>query len=133
MSVDFATSDESAQAGANYTAESGTLTFAAGQSSKTSEVSVLDDAHDEGEETLTLTLSNASGGRISDSEATGTIKNRDPLPRALLARFRANGRCARGRARSRSGCRRPGSRASGGGSLAGSRGGAWSAICRSTS
>ena len=34
---------------------------------------------------MTLTLSNASGGRITDSEATGTIENRDP--RALLARF----------------------------------------------
>ena len=46
-----------------------------------------DDSHDEAEETLTLTLSNASGGRVADGEATGTIKNRDPLPRALLARF----------------------------------------------
>ena len=48
---------------------------------------MLDDAHNEGEETLTLSLSNASGGRIADGTATGTIKNRDPLPRALLARF----------------------------------------------
>ena len=38
---------------------------------------MLDDVHDEGEETMTLT----------DGEATGTIKNHDPLPRALLARF----------------------------------------------
>ena len=48
---------------------------------------MLDDSHDEGEETLTLTLSNASSGRLTDAEATGTIVNRDPLPRALLARF----------------------------------------------
>ena len=48
---------------------------------------MLDDVHDEGEETLTLTLSNPSSGRLTDAEATGTIKNRDPLPRALLARF----------------------------------------------
>ena len=33
------------------------------------------------------TLSNASRGRLTDSEATGTIKNHHPLPRALLARF----------------------------------------------
>ena len=46
-----------------------------------------DGAHDEGEETLTLTLSNASSGRVTDGEATGTIENHDPLPRALLARF----------------------------------------------
>ena len=48
---------------------------------------MLDDAHDEGEETLTLQLSNASSGRLTDTEATGTIANQDPLPRALLARF----------------------------------------------
>ena len=87
LTVDYATSDGSAQAGVDYTAASGTLTFQAGESSRTIEVGVLDDAHDEGEETLTLTLSNASGGLLTDGEATGTIENRDPLPRALLARF----------------------------------------------
>ena len=87
LTVDYATSDGSAQAGVDYTAASGTLTFQAGESSKTIEVVVLDDAHDEGEETLTLTLSSASGGLLTDGEATGTIENRDPLPRGLLARF----------------------------------------------
>ena len=48
---------------------------------------MLDDAHDEGEETLTLRLSTPSGGRLADGEATGTIENHDPMPRALLARF----------------------------------------------
>ena len=87
LTVDYATSDGSAHAGVDYTAASGTLTLRAGESSQTIEVGVLDDAHDEGEETLTLTLSNASGGRLTDGDATGTIENRDPLPRALLARF----------------------------------------------
>ena len=87
LTVDYATENGSATAGDDYTAASGTLTFRSGQSSKTIEVGVLDDSHDEGEETLTLRLSNASGGRVADGEATGTIVNRDPLPRALLARF----------------------------------------------
>ena len=87
LTVDYATSDGTATAGEDYTATSGTLTFEAGESSKTIEVTVLDDAHDEGEETLTLRLSNPSGGRVTDGEATGTIENRDPLPKALLARF----------------------------------------------
>ena len=87
LTVDYASSDGSAQAGVDYTAASGTLRFQTGESSRTIEVAVLDDAHDEGEETLTLTLSNPSSGRLSVGEATGTIKNRDPLPRALLARF----------------------------------------------
>ena len=87
LTVDYATADGSAHAGDDYTAASGTLTFRAGESSQTIEVAVLDDAHDEGEETLTLTLSNASSGRLTDGEATGTIANHDSMPRALLARF----------------------------------------------
>ena len=87
VTVDYATADGSAQAGVDYTEASGTLTFEAGDSSQTVTVTVLDDSHDEGEETLTLLLSNPSTGRLTDGEATGTIKNRDPLPRALLARF----------------------------------------------
>ena len=87
LSVDYATSDGSARAGEDYTAASGTLSFQAGESSATIEVAVLDDAHDEGEETLTLRLSNASGAVVTDDEATGTIENTDLMPAALLARF----------------------------------------------
>ena len=46
---------------------------------------MLDDAHDKGEETLLL--SSASSGRLTAGETTATIENRDPLPRAPLARF----------------------------------------------
>ena len=42
------TSDGRAPAGEDYTAKSGTLTFEAGESAKTVEVAVLDDAHYEG-------------------------------------------------------------------------------------
>ena len=87
VTVDYRTRDGSAQAGEDYEAASGTLTFSAGESSKTIEVTVLDDAHDEGEETFTLALSNASGAWLEDAEATGTIENADLMPAALLARF----------------------------------------------
>ena len=87
VTVDYATADGTAQTGQDYTATDGTLTFAAGETQKTVSVAVLDDAHDEGEETLTLTLSNASGARIADNVATGTIANEDPLQQAWLARF----------------------------------------------
>ena len=50
------TSDGTATAGSDYTATSGTLTFAAGETAKTVSVPVLDDAHDQSSETLTLTL-----------------------------------------------------------------------------
>ena len=87
VTVDYQTANGTAAAGTDYTAANGTLTFRAGESSKTVEVAVLDDSHDEGEETMTLRLSNPSEGRLADAEATGTIENTDPLPRALLARF----------------------------------------------
>ena len=56
VTVDWATSNGTATAGSDYIAASGTLTFTAGQTSKTVTVAVLDDAHDENDETLTLTL-----------------------------------------------------------------------------
>ena len=87
VTVDYATADGTATAGADYTAASGTLTFEAGETAKTVDVTVLDDAHDDTGETLTLSLSNASGARIRDGEATGTIENSDPIPQAWLARF----------------------------------------------
>ena len=86
-SVDYATSDGTAVAGSDYTASSGTLTFAAGTTSKTVKVAVLDDSHDEGSETLTLTLSNPVGAALGDEEATGTIRNTDAMPQAWIARF----------------------------------------------
>ena len=85
--------DGSARAGSDYTARQGTLTFAPGETEQTVRVAVLDDAVDEGAETLTLRLLNASGAVIADGVATGTIQNSDPLPAAWLARF---GRTAAG-------------------------------------
>ena len=87
VTVDYTTADGTATAGADYTATSGMLTFAPGETAKTVNVPVLDDAHDDTGETLTLTLSNASGARIRDGEATGTIENSDAIPKAWLARF----------------------------------------------
>ena len=87
LTIDYSTSDGTATAGADYTSTSGTLTIGAGSSSGTVEVSVIDDEHNEGSETFTLTLSNASSGTLTDGSATGTITNHDALPKALIARF----------------------------------------------
>ena len=87
VTVDYATADGTATAGEDYTATSGTLTFAAGVLAQTVAVALLDDAVDEGRETFTLTLSNASGAHIEDGEATGTIVNTDLMPKAWTARF----------------------------------------------
>ena len=85
--IDYATSDGTARAGEDYTATSGTLTFEAEETSKTVSVTVHDDAHDEGNETMTLTLSNPSGAQLEDATAIGTIENSDPMPRAWMVRF----------------------------------------------
>ncbi|MDD9984349.1 MAG: hypothetical protein OXU81_23805 [Gammaproteobacteria bacterium] len=87
LTVDYATSDGTAVAGQDYTVKSGRLTFEEGDAEQTIPVRILDDAVDEGEETFTLTLSNAVGARIADATAIGTIANDDPLQKAWLARF----------------------------------------------
>ncbi len=87
VSVRYATSDGTAVAGSDYVARSGTVRFAPGETEKTVEVPVLDDLHDEGSETLTLTLSHPFGAQLADATATGTIVNTDPIPKAWIARF----------------------------------------------
>ena len=93
VTVDYATSNGTAKAGADYTATAGTLTFAPGDTEMTVSVPVLDDEVDEDKETFTLVLRNASGASLGDREATGTIENADPIPQAWLSRF---GRTAAG-------------------------------------
>ena len=93
VTVDYATADGTATAGSDYTATNGTLTFTPGETSKTVTVPILDDAHDDDGETMTLTLSNATNARLGDATATGTIENSDPLQQAWLGRF---GRAATG-------------------------------------
>ena len=88
--VDYATGNGTATAGSDYTETSGRLAFAAGETSKTVQVAILDDALDEGSETMTLTLSNPAPSahvRLGDAEATGTIENSDPLQKMWLSRF----------------------------------------------
>ena len=87
MRLRYRTADVTAKAGEHYVAKAGNLRFEPGETLKTVSVTVLDDAHDEGEETVTLTLSNASGVRLTDGEAIGMIENTDPLLRGLMARF----------------------------------------------
>ena len=87
VSVRYATSDGTAVAGSDYVARSGTVRFAPGETEKTVAVPVLDDFHDEGSETLALTLSHPFGAQLADATATGTIVNTDPIPKAWIARF----------------------------------------------
>ena len=66
VTVNYATSNGTATAGADYTAISATtLTFSPGQTTKTFNVAVLADSLDEANETVTLTISSASNATIS--------------------------------------------------------------------
>jgi uncharacterized delta-60 repeat protein len=77
--VEFLTSDGTAQQRSDYTVSSGVLNFAPGESSKTFTVLIVDDAYVEGNETINLTLSNPTGGGGlgSPNSATLTIVDND--------------------------------------------------------
>ncbi|MEE8524800.1 MAG: Calx-beta domain-containing protein [Thermoanaerobaculia bacterium] len=77
VTVDFATRDGSAGAGADYTPSSGTLTFAPGETLQTVTVAVLGDGVVEGDETFFVDLSTADGAEITDGEGMGTIVDDD--------------------------------------------------------
>ncbi|MFN2576855.1 MAG: Calx-beta domain-containing protein [Pyrinomonadaceae bacterium] len=78
--VDFATSDASATAPADYQAKNGTLTFNPGETTKPITVLVNGDTLDEPNETFVVNLSNAVNGVIIDNQGQATINDNDPAP-----------------------------------------------------
>ena len=70
--VDYASVDGTASERSDYLAARGTLHFAAGETSKTITVYIVDDAFGEGLETFDLTLSNPTGA-VLGVQATTTI------------------------------------------------------------
>ena len=88
VNVPYTTADGTAESGAgkDYTTASGTLQFTTGQTSKTIEVTTLEDTLNEADETYTLTLTGASGVTgvsLGTASATGTIEDDDALTAAL--------------------------------------------------
>ncbi len=77
VTVNYATANGTATAGADYTAASGTVTFAPGVLSQQVNVAVAGDTAVESAETLTVTLSSPSGATLGAATATGTITNDD--------------------------------------------------------
>jgi hypothetical protein len=77
--VHFATANGTAKAGSDYTAVDQTVTFAAGETSKTVPVPITDDTVHEANETVQLSLSSPSSGATlgSPSSATLTITDND--------------------------------------------------------
>ena len=78
VTVDYATSDGTANDPADYNETDGTLTFSPGETEKTFTVTIKEDDIDEAEEeTFTVTLSNQSNATVADATATGTIEDDD--------------------------------------------------------
>jgi hypothetical protein len=80
VTVKYATVNSSAVAPGDYTAETNTLTFAPGETSKSVSVDVIGDNLDETDETFTLNLSNATNALIDDGVGAGKIKDNDAQP-----------------------------------------------------
>jgi CSLREA domain-containing protein len=80
IAVDYTTIDQTANAGSDYGARFGTLTFDPGETLKTIAVTVNGDTMAEANETLRVLLSNASNATLGDAEGVGTIGNDDGPP-----------------------------------------------------
>src|SRR5262249_25405125 len=85
VTVAYATSNGTATAGSDYTAASGNLTFAPGETSKMIHVAVTGDTAVEGNETVNLTLSSPNGATLADATAVGTLPNDDSAPLPALS------------------------------------------------
>jgi hypothetical protein len=72
-SVNFSTSNGTATAGSDYTAASGTLSFAAGETTRTFDVAIANDGTAEANETVHLTLT--SGGAPVGSSLLSIVDN----------------------------------------------------------
>ncbi|MCK4581127.1 MAG: hypothetical protein KAU10_07235, partial [Dehalococcoidia bacterium] len=85
ITVDYATADETALAGEDYTAASGTIAFLPGQTSHTLNVVTLEDSLDEANETFYVNLGNVTGpASLTDSQGLGTILNDDGIPSIVI-------------------------------------------------
>ncbi|NBX28879.1 hypothetical protein EBR04_00240 [bacterium] len=91
VSVRFATTNGTAVAGrtGDYTSTNGTLTFNAGETTKSITVAVRNDTVVEPDETFFVDLSRASGATIGVGRGTGTILNDDGATAARWAAFAA--------------------------------------------
>jgi Calx-beta domain/Domain of unknown function (DUF4214) len=73
--VDYATTDATASERSDYMASLGTLRFAAGETSKTVSVYIVDDRYGEGPETFNVTLSNPTACTLGSPAAVAVTIN----------------------------------------------------------
>jgi hypothetical protein len=85
VSVNYSTADGTAKAGSDYLASAGTLTFAAGETTKTITVQVSGDRLDELDENFFVNLTGATNAAIADSQAVGIITDNDASPTLVIS------------------------------------------------
>jgi hypothetical protein len=78
VTVHYATADDSAVAGSDYTAASGTVVIPAGQTGATVTIAVRGDRLPEPDETFAVNLSAATNATIGDAQGIGTIRDNEP-------------------------------------------------------
>jgi uncharacterized protein YjdB len=94
VTVNYATVNDTATAGTDYQAASGTITFAPGETSKTITVTVNGDTTVEPDETFFVNLSGATNAAITDTQGVGTITNDDvsqSVPNVVISQIYAGG------------------------------------------
>ena len=77
VTVNYVTANGTAAAGSDYYAQSGILTFAPGETTKTIGVIVKGDSKREANKKFLVNLSNAVGAQLLDGQGVGTILNDD--------------------------------------------------------
>ena len=85
VSADWTTTPGTAADGSDFVAASGTVNFAAMDTSETVQVAVNGDGTYELDETVLLDLVNAQGAPVGDPEGVGTIQNDDAAPVLTVA------------------------------------------------
>jgi hypothetical protein len=85
VTVDFHTVAGDATNGADFTATSGSVTFAPGEQSKTISIPITADTVSEPNEHFTVVLSNAAGATITRATGTATIVDDDTAPAPPVA------------------------------------------------
>ncbi len=87
VSVRFATANGTATAGADYTARTGTTTFAPGETSRTQSFTIISDTVSEIDETFVVNLLSPAGLIIAKGQGVATIINDDQAPDTMPDTF----------------------------------------------
>lgn len=80
VTVNYATANNSALAGTDYVAASGTLSFAPGQQSQPVSITINGDTAFEANETFNVNLTGPVNATIGDAQGVGTVLNDDGQP-----------------------------------------------------